>query len=292
MKYLSARFIISTAPSCMQVCKDLLADMAGEAGFESFEETGDGLIGYVQTTFFDRTLLDTLIQDFPIEQTTITYTVSEMEDKDWNENWEEAGFEPISIARRCVIYDAKHTDMATETEKSVQDGRLRVFIEARQAFGTGTHQTTRMMTTALLNMDLKGKRVLDCGCGTGILAIVASRCGCSEAMGYDIDEWSVNNAMHNSVVNGVENLSVLLGDAGILTPEKGLFDVVLANINRNILLQDMPRFVERMSGTAILAMSGFLVEDCGLIEQKALSLGLKRMDMQTEDGWACMSFMR
>ena len=155
----------------------------------------------------------------------------EAEYRNWNEQWENEGFEPIVIDGRCIIHDTKHP----AGDKAPDSPTLDITIEARQAFGTGTHETTRMIVGELLKMDLKGKRILDCGCGTGILGIVASKCGASEIVAYDIDEWSVENARHNAKLNGVKNMEVLEGDRNVLSHVSGVFDVVLANINRNIL---------------------------------------------------------
>ena len=162
-------------------------------------------------------------------------------------------------------------------------------IHARQAFGTGTHETTRMMVSTLAAMELKGKRVLDCGTGTGSLAIVALKGGAREAVGYDIDEWSTENARHNAALNGVESrFTVLLGDASVLQSVEGTFDVVLANINRNILIADIPVMVEKLSPNGRLALSGFLADDVPLLLAKAKELGLSLLTEKNEAGWYCL----
>lgn len=213
MKYYVANFQIKDAPSIGD-CRDLLATMASEAGFESFEETDEGLNGYVQQSMLDESKLRELLGDFPIEGVKITYTLSQVEDKDWNEQWENEGFEPIVVGDRCVIHDTKHqADAVLPGRKDLLD----ITIEAKQAFGTGTHETTRLIVGQLLQMDLKGKRVLDCGCGTGILGIVASKMGAQSVVGYDIDEWSVENARHNAELNGVRNMEVLEGNQSVLS---------------------------------------------------------------------------
>lgn len=286
MKYYVANFQIKDAPSIGD-CRDLLATMASEAGFESFEETDEGLNGYVQQSMLDESKLRELLGDFPIEGVKISYTLSQVEDKDWNEQWENEGFEPIVVGDRCVIHDTKHqADAALTGRKDLLD----ITIEAKQAFGTGTHETTRLIVGQLLQMDLKGKRVLDCGCGTGILGIVASKMGAQSVVGYDIDEWSVENARHNAELNGVQNMEVLEGNQSVLSHVSGIFDVVLANINRNVLMADMPAMKEVMSHEGILILSGFYAEDGIMIAEKAGSLGLSLSKTSSENNWCMLLF--
>ena len=283
MKYFEADFTISPySPDAI----DLLADIAGEAGFESFEVTPTGLKGYVQQQLFNPMLLDFGIADFPIECVDITYDIHEAEDRDWNEQWEQEGFEPIVIPPSLVIHDGRHLP---------DDSYLTsIEIDARQAFGTGTHETTRMICSTLLELKdqkLAGARVLDCGTGTGILSICALKLGAAEAIGYDIDEWSVDNARHNAVINQVDDhFQSLLGDASILNKVDGTFDLVLANINRNILLSDLPAFREKMSDRALLILSGFYTSDTTMLISKAETLGLTLQKQREDQDWACLVF--
>ena len=274
MKYYEVDFNLS--PTSSDAC-DLLAAIAGEAGFETFEESDNGLKGYVQQQLFDREQLDLLLQSFPFPGVNVSYTVTEAEDRDWNEQWEQEGFEPIVVNNRLVIHDGRHLPEQTYP--------LSIEIDAHLAFGTGTHETTRMVCATLLG--LSPHRVLDCGCGTGILGIAAMKLGANECVAYDIDEWSVDNTRHNAVINQVE-LTPLLGDATILNKVEGTFDLVMANINRNILLQDMPRFREKMAPGAFLILSGFYTDDVPLLTEKAASLGLKPVSQKEENGWACI----
>ena len=283
MKYFEADFTISPySPDAI----DLLADIAGEAGFESFEVTSTGLKGYVQQQLFNPMLLDFGIADFPIECVDITYDIHEAEDRDWNEQWEQEGFEPIVIPPSLVIHDGRHLPDDTYLTS--------IEIDARQAFGTGTHETTRMICSTLLELKdqkLAEARVLDCGTGTGILSICALKLGAAEAIGYDIDEWSVDNARHNAVINQVDdNFRSLLGDASILNKVDGTFDLVLANINRNILLSDLPAFREKMSDRALLILSGFYTSDTTMLISKAETLGLTLQKQREDHDWACLVF--
>ena len=282
---------------CTQDAQDILSALAGEAGFETFEETATGLKAYVQQALFDEDALHFALEGFPFENITITYSIQEAEDKDWNEQWEQEGFEPISLPLppskgrgNLTIHDGRH--LPNEVSQ------LSIEIDAHLAFGTGTHETTRMICSMLLDMPLEGKRVLDCGCGTGILGICALKLGADSVVGYDIDEWSADNTRHNAVINRVDDrLTALCGDASVLsnfttTPDdlSSGFHLVLANINRNILLNDMERFRSVMAPKAQLILSGFYKNDCALLESKAQTLGLSLKATRTDGDWACLLF--
>ena len=294
MKYYEVDF---TMTPCSQDAQDILSALAGEAGFETFEETATGLKGYVQQALFDEDALQQVLDGFPFENVTITYSIQEAEDKDWNEQWEQEGFEPISLPLppskgkgNLTIHDGRH--LPNEVSQ------LSIEIDAHLAFGTGTHETTRMICSMLLDMPLEGKRVLDCGCGTGILGICALKLGADSVVGYDIDEWSADNTRHNAVINRVDDrLTALCGDASVLsnfttTPDdlSSGFHLVLANINRNILLNDMERFRSVMAPKSQLILSGFYKNDCALLESKAQTLGLSLKATRTDGDWACLLF--
>ena len=281
MKYFEVEFTINPMSAD---ASDLLAALAGDAGFETFEEAENGLKGYVQQSLFDQDALRSCIADFPIEGISIIYNVREAEDRDWNEQWEQEGFEPIIIPP-LAIHDGRHLP-EVESEISIE-------IDAKLAFGTGTHETTRMICKELISTvpELEEVRVLDCGTGTGILSIAALKLGASEAVGYDIDEWSADNARHNAVINRVdERFTSLLGDASVIDTIEGEFDLVLANINRNILLADMPRFVSKMHSGSKLILSGFYPADSLLLIQKAADLGLTFVSQNQDQDWACLVF--
>ena len=287
MKYFVADFKIVCEAEQLQVARELLSAAACEAGFEAFEDSDEGLHGYVQRPMYDKEALDASIADYMPDGVSVSYEVEEVPDQDWNQGWEDEGFEPIGVNENLVIYDAKHTDREMFAG---DDGVMRIFIEARNAFGTGTHQTTRMILRRLLAMDVQGKSVLDCGCGTGILGITASRLGADPVLGYDIDEWSADNAQHNAALNGVENMSVMLGDASVLDNVAECFDVVIANINRNILIADMLAFRAHMKEGAQLILSGFYEADVPMIEAVAKKHGLSLCDVVTDEEWACVLF--
>ena len=277
MKYYEVEFTISPLSAD---AADLLASLAGEAGFETFEETETGLKGYVQQSLFSVDALRECIEDFPFEGTSIIYNVREAEDRDWNEQWEQEGFEPIVISDQLVIHDGRHLP---ET-----DSQVSIEIDAKLAFGTGTHETTRMICKQLIDRS-QGARVLDCGTGTGILSIVALKFGATQAVGYDIDEWSADNARHNAVINRVDDrFTSLLGDSSVLNTVDGTFDLVLANINRNILLADMPRFISKMHNGSTLILSGFYTTYVQILIDKANTLGLSLVFRDNDQDWACI----
>lgn len=283
MKYFEVDFQLS--PLSQDAC-DILTALTADAGFESFEETQHGIRGYVQQPLLDRQALEDIVNNFPIMGTNIIYTISEAEDKDWNEQWEQEGFEPIIVGNnRLAIHDGRHLPS--------QPADISVEIDARLAFGTGTHETTQMICEWMLDMPMKDLRVMDAGCGTGILGIVALKLKANHVTAYDIDEWSSNNTYHNAVINRVDSqLSVYCGDASLLDSKTADYDLVLANINRNILLNDMPRFCQIMKQDAKLILSGFYTEDIPLLEARGKELGLTLKGAKNRDKWASIIMQR
>ena len=282
MKYYETEFTIKGNDALMQDSCDLLAAMAGEAGYESFEETDCGLKGYIQQDLYDEEALKQIIGDFPFEDMTITHVTREAEYRDWNEQWENEGFSPIFITDDCVVHDGRH--MPDTPAKTM------VEIDAKLAFGTGTHDTTKMVARQLIEANPEGKSLLDCGCGTGILGIIALKYGAEKVVGYDIDEWSADNARHNAVINGVgDSYDARLGDAAILDSSMS-FDIILANINRNILIADMPIWRPLMKKGGKLIVSGFYAEDVNKLTAKAEELALALESHQNEGEWHCLVF--
>ena len=252
MKYLEFTFTLTPQS---EAAEDVLSALLAEIGFESFvrtasldlprvgsvdnfpeapifaEEAETGLFqAYIQTQLYDEDALASLIEYFPLPDVQITYQMVEAEDKDWNEEWEKNYFQPIVIADRCVISSTFHKDVPT--------AEYAIKINPQMSFGTGHHATTSQMVGRILDDDMEGKEVLDMGCGTSILAILARMRGAKHCVAIDIDEWCVKNSLENMALNDVDGIDVLLGDANTLA-ECGPFDLVIANINRNILLADM-----------------------------------------------------
>lgn len=279
MKYFE--FAFSTTP-CTEIVNDVLAAVLGEAGFESFIEREGGLTAYIQQSLCDETAVKTALAEFPLPDTTVTYTFVEAEDKDWNEEWEKNFFQPIVIGDRCVIHSTFHHD--------VPQAEYDIVINPQMAFGTGHHETTSLIIGELLESELNGKSLLDMGCGTSILAILARMRGAAPCLAIDIDEWCVRNSLENIELNGVTDITVEEGDASALKG-KGPFDVVIANINRNILLADMKQYVACMHAGSELYMSGFYVDDVPVIRKEAELNGLTLIHQQEKNRWAAVKFI-
>ena len=279
MKYFEVTF---SANPCNETITDILSALTAEAGFESFVEYEGGMQAYIQQSLFDEEALKNIIADFPIPNTEITYTITEPEDKDWNEEWEKNFFQPIVIEDRCVIHSTFHKDYP----KAEYD----IVINPQMAFGTGHHETTSSILGELLDADLKGKSVLDMGCGTSILAILASMRGADPVTAIDIDDWCVNNSRDNIALNNINNITVELGDASLLEGRKP-FDVIIANINRNILLNDMAAYTACMHKGSEIYMSGFYVQDIDAIRSKGESLGLKFVHYREKNNWAAVKLI-
>ena len=271
---------------------DILKSFLADTGYEAFEDETESAINasgsmlddyrkehpfapfscfsaYIQQPLYDEDTLKTTLASLPFDGLHTFYATREAEDKNWNEAWE------------------------SEQEQSDICRELGITIDVTQAFGTGSHNTTRMIVSTLQAEDLQGRSVLDCGCGSGILSIAALKLGAERATGYDIDEWSVNNTRHNAQLNGIEDdsLKVVLGDASVLDTIDESFDYVLANINRNILLNDMPAFVKHMKVGGKLILSGFYAVDIPVLEEKAKSLGLKTMAQREDGEWASITLV-
>lgn len=279
MKYFEVTF---TTTPCNETVNDVVSALAGEIGFESFVEWENGVQAYVQQSLFDEEALEEMVANFPLPDTQITYTVQEAEDKDWNEEWEKNFFQPIVIGDRCCIHSTFHKD-TPQTE-------YEILINPQMAFGTGHHETTSSIINELLDADLKGKSVLDMGCGTSILAILASMRGADPITAIDIDDWCVNNSRDNIELNGISNITVELGDANLLKGREP-FDVIIANINRNILLADMAQYAACMHSGSELYMSGFYVQDIPAIQAKAESLGMEFIHHREKNNWAAVKFV-
>jgi ribosomal protein L11 methyltransferase len=279
MKYFEVTF--TTSP-CNETVNDVVSALAGEIGFESFVEWENGVQAYIQQSLFDEEALKSMVADFPLPDTTVEYTVVEAEDKDWNEEWEKNFFQPIVIGDRCCIHSTFHKD-TPQTE-------YEILINPQMAFGTGHHETTSSIISELLEADLQGKSVLDMGCGTSILAILASMRGADPITAIDIDDWCVNNSRDNIALNGIANITVEWGDANLLKG-RAPFDVIIANINRNILLADMAQYAACMHPGSELFMSGFYVEDIPVIQEKAESLGMEFIHHREKNNWAAVKFI-
>ncbi len=257
---------------------DIMIAMLGELGFESFVETETGFEGYIPNHLFKEALMDEV--ELPVEDVTFTYTHELIPDQNWNKVWEENYFSPILIGNECLVRGPFH--------QKNSEVKYDILIEPKMSFGTGHHETTSMVLEYILKLALNGKKVLDMGCGTGILGILASMRGAAKVKGIDIDQWCYENSMENIAINSIENMSVEVGDASLLGSES--FDVILANINRNILLADMHRYVSVLAPGGALIMSGFYSEDLPVIDETARKLNLSKISSKINNNWVAVAY--
>ncbi len=262
-----------------ELARELLVAELGNTGFESFVETDDAVEAFIPSPDFSAGLLtaDNLQKN---EYFRFEYTSEVIADQNWNEVWEKNYFEPLLIEDQCMIRAPFHT--------SYPSASYEIIINPRMAFGTGNHETTHLMIQSMLETNLQDKQVLDMGCGSGVLSILASMKGAAMVTAVDIDEWSYNNTLENAELNNIRNINALLGDASVLTDQA--FDVILANIQRNILLQDMDAYVKVLNPGGVLVMSGFYTADLEAIEEKAASLGLKMTTSSERSDWCAAGF--
>lgn len=285
MKYIEVIFTVEASEELFEDARDITVSIAGEAGFEAFENTDSGMKGYIQDTLWDKDMLDAMLSDFPFDSVTVTYEFHDAEYKDWNEEWENEGFEPMVINDRCVIHDGRHLP--------AESYDIEIEIDAKLAFGTGQHETTRMIVNYLTTHDICAKTMLDCGCGTGILSIAAIKNGATDVVGYDIDEWSADNARHNAVINQVDSsFQSFLGDSSIIGTFNRTFDIITANINRNILINDMPNTTRALNPGGMMILSGFLTEDKPHLIEAAAQHSLTLIDEDESNGWMMLVFSK
>lgn len=279
MKYIEVTF---TCCPFNEIVSEVLSGTLCEIDFESFVDTDFGLKAYIQSSLFNEDSLRNILENFPLE-VTFDYQILEIEDKNWNEEWEKNYFKPLVIDDKCIVRSTFH-----EVEG---DYEYNVFIDPKMAFGTGHHQTTELVMREVLDMDLQGKSVLDMGCGTAILAILASKRGANPILAIDIDNWAYDNALENLNLNKVENVELKIGGAELLTPDLS-FDVILANINRNILLNDICKYVTVLESKGSLYMSGFYEEDIPVIKAECDKYGLVLAHYNIKDNWAVVKFLK
>ena len=264
-----------------EVATDVLAALLAEVGFESFVPNEEGLEAYVPHNLYDESNITAVVENFPLEGYTITYNSEFIEGEDWNAEWEKNYFQPIVLGEECVIHSTFHTD--------VPKARYDILIDPKMAFGTGYHQTTCHMLRAILASDMNGKSVLDMGCGTALLAILARKHGATDVVAIDIDEFAYENAKENVVLNNTPDIEVRIGGADAIK-ENDCFDYVIANINRNILLADMVNYVRCMHPGSQIFISGFYTEDMEVLKEEAARHGLRYIGYAEDNRWAMMRF--
>ena len=267
-----------TAPSS-DIQHDMLTTMLAEMGFDSFMDEEHALKAYCAAECRDDLAVESLLTE-PSFSDIHLLKVEEMPDKDWNELWE-ASYQPVVVNERCRVRAPFH-----ESDPSFE---FDLVIEPKMSFGTANHETTAQIIQLMLETDFKGKAVLDMGSGTAVLAILAKKLGAARTVAIDNDEWAYRNAFTNIELNGISDIEIVLGDALSI---KGSFDVVLANINRNILLRDMHYYVEAMNPNAHIFFSGFYTEDLPSIREEAERLGLCYCRHLSRNNWVAAEFCK
>tara|TARA_B110000908_G_scaffold9337_1_gene11405 strand:- start:1877 stop:2701 length:825 start_codon:yes stop_codon:yes gene_type:complete len=272
MKYIELSFSFSQNTDFA----DIVVAKLNEIEFESYVETQDGVDAYIQESLFNQEKLNEVIEDLQ-SLFQFEYTIKEIKQENWNQQWEE-NFNPVEINKDCFIRAHFHDKI---------DCKYEIIITPKMSFGTGHHETTFLMMNEMFHIDFNNKKVLDMGCGTGILAILSKMLGSSITQAIDIDEWSYENSVENATLNNTEDINFSLGD---VTAIKGTFDVVLANINRNIILEDISKYIDSLNENSDLLLSGFLSEDVIIIRDKVESLGLSFVSHKNKNKWNLLHF--
>ena len=269
MNYIHCHFELSEPIPWSEILITYLAEIE----FESFEQNKNIVDAYIQKPLFDEAKLNEVVETI---KTEVTFSHKEIEDGNWNAQWE-SSFSPIYIDKQCIIRAPFH-----EKEEGFEQ---EIIINPQMSFGTGHHQTTYLIMKSMFDIDFENKLVLDMGSGTGILAILAEKLGCKEAVAIDIQDWAYHNTIDNLALNNCTKMKVQEGGAELLIDEDK-YEIVLANINRNILTNDMKHYVSSMKKGAEIYFSGFYTADVSIIEKEANNNGLTMIEAKEREGWA------
>lgn len=258
---------------------DLLIYQLGDLGFESFDQQEKYIKAYINETIFSPTIIDNIDNSMLSNFGSYTYTWEKIESKNWNAQWE-ASFTPVIVNEKCIVRAPFHTiDKTYEYD---------IIIEPKMSFGTGHHETTKLMMQQILETEITNKSAVDCGCGTGVLAILAEKRGASTVYSFDTDQWAVENSIENYSRNNCAKITCQQGDLSLLNEKK--FDIIFANINRNILIDNMNYFAASLNKKGTILFSGIYTIDIKQLEQKAHEFGLKLMHSQSINNWAVCKF--
>jgi ribosomal protein L11 methyltransferase len=255
---------------------DILVAFLSEQDYDSFEETDNGLKAFIDSDHFSEVKLQKVLSDVDV---SIHYELEDLKQENWNAKWE-SNFKPVVIDKRCGIRASFHSPLDVEHE---------VVITPKMSFGTGHHSTTFGMMKTMMDLDFTDKTVLDMGCGTAVLAILASKLKANKITAIDIDEWAYTNSLENIQINQVKNISVLEGGSEHITDK---FDIILANINRNVLLNDMHIYSDAMKMKGDILLSGFYTEDLPLITKMANQCGLSFISNSHHNNWVTAHFKK
>lgn len=270
------------ARPCSETLTDLLAAMLAEEGYESFVPDQNGLNAYIKEADFSAQSTDNILAQLS-QMAAYTVTHTKVEGRDWNEEWEKNYFQPIVIDDQCVIHSSFHTH--------IPRCKYDIVIDPKMAFGTGHHATTSLILRQLLQTPPTGKNVIDMGTGTGILAILATMLGAAKVTAIEIDEFAYTNAVENMRLNHTQSVSLIHGDATALSPLTGT-NLFIANINRNIICQDLRHYAHTLAPRAEMLLSGFYEDEIPIITQKATGYGLEYAAHTTLNNWACLKLVK
>ena len=257
---------------------DILLAFLSDTEYEMFDTSDNGLNAYIREENFSEEILNAIIETIPNSK-TISYTFSSIPDRNWNEEWE-SSFEPVIISDKVVIRAPFH--------KQFQNCKYELIIEPKMSFGTGHHPTTTLMVEMMLELELEEKELLDMGCGSGVLAILAYKMNARKILAVDFDEWAYENTIENCERNNSTSIEVIKGNVNVIKNRK--FDIILANINRNILLSDTISYVNCLNKNGYILQSGFLNEDEKLLVQNAELSGLKHIKTNQKEKWSAILF--
>lgn len=276
MNYVTITFTVESQFS------DILIAELSEIGFDIFLENETGFQASIDQSLYDRNAITEITARYEEVISPMSFTEEEVEKKNWNEEWEK-NYDPIVVSDTCIVKASFH-----KIDKSYQ---YEIIINPKMSFGTGHHETTYLMLRTQLQIDHAGKKVMDLGCGTGILAILANKLGAQEITVCDIDEWCVENSTENFALNNCKNIKTVLGTVKDI-PKSGLQDIVLANINRNVLLDEIPQYAALLKADGYLLLSGFYEKDIEDIKSLAIKNQLKYQQHETKKDWAVVLFQK
>lgn len=281
--YIESRFNLEPCPG--EDATDLLAALLADIGYESFVPDDKGLTAYVRVEDFNAGAIAPALEDFPFD-CVITRDDTRIEGRDWNAEWERNYFKPIVVGDRCVVHSSFHTD--------VPAAEYDIVIDPKMAFGTGHHATTSLILSQLLDADLAGRALIDMGTGTGILAILAAMRGAAPVTAIEIDGFAYENAVENCRLNSHPEIRLICGDASALDADGGVGEagIFVANINRNVITSDLPRYAAHLAAGGTMLLSGFYEADVPVVMEAAGPLGLEKTGVSVRDNWACLKLRK
>ncbi|HWZ21678.1 MAG TPA: 50S ribosomal protein L11 methyltransferase [Cytophagaceae bacterium] len=276
MRFIEVKIIASS-----ELSELLIAELV-DVGYDSFQETDEGLDAYIEQSLFEEPKLKELLERYS-PGGKIPYSFGLLDDKNWNEEWEK-NFQPVIIGEDCIVRASFHIP---ETPYKYD-----IVINPKMSFGTGHHETTSMMIANQLEIDHKGKTVMDAGSGTGILAILATKLEASLVDAFDVEDWAFENLKENAILNGCSTILIGKGDVTKVELREKEYDIILANINRNVLLDEMPEYCKRLKSGGTLVLSGFYLNDVPVIEARTGTFGLKKVSSKDKNNWASLVFIK